>query len=173
MRTLMLATLLAVLTGCQSQTPPLVQVYAARQTYTASLDGLTTAINSGAISDRATLVQIRDIRKQIEKGLDDAEVKARAGDKIGAQFILNEVSGWLETYLTLTKPRPATRPSTLNTETPWTPQRSSPSSSVALRQLPDWYRLMKPSPLAGNSVMSRWQASAPSRLLLRPETMPR
>ncbi len=160
---------LLLIVGCGAK--PLTQVYAARQTYTASLDGLTTAINAGQISDRATLVKIKDLRTLIEKGLDDSEAAARAGNTFTAKSLLNQVETWLEEYLILSKP--ATRPTSLNTEPSWTPQRSSPSSWAALRQSPDWCQPTRLSPPVATSPMSRWQAFEPSRLLLRPETTPR
>lgn len=164
---------LLFLAGCPSTPSPMVQIYAARQTYTGTLNALTTAINAGQITDRQTLTKIRDLRAEIEKGLDKAESKARAGDKVGASFLYQQVTDWLEEYLILSTPRPATRPTSSNTETPWTRQRSLPSSSVAAKLLPDWYRPTKPLPVAANSPRNRWEASVRSRLLLRPETTPR
>jgi hypothetical protein len=164
------AVLALAVTGCANK-PPLTQVYAARQTYTGSLNALTAANQSGKIHDRATLLAIRDVRAKIEKGLDDAEAAARNGS-LNFQFLMNQVNGWLEEYLTLQKPVPATRPTSFNLETPWTPQRSSPSSWAALRPLPHSVVPCKRSATAGNSQTSKWPGFVPSRLLLRPATMP-
>jgi hypothetical protein len=161
--TLLVAVLMLAVAGCGA--PPLTQVYAARQTYTGSLDALTTAINTHQITDRATLLKIKDIRAKIEKGLNDAETAARNGDRIGFKFLMDQVDGWLEEYLTLQKP--ATRPTSLYTEPLWTPQRSSRSSWALKRPLPDWLQPTKQPTADSLSPMSRWQAFARNRQQLR------
>lgn len=141
---------LFALCGCGSQSP-MVKVQALRQTYTASLDGLTTAINAGQIRDRETLLTIRDvIRPEIEAGLDDAETKAVAGDKIGANFVLSRVESLLERLLVIkSKARPATRPVSLKPENPaWKSQPSLNYLSALRRSFQSWERPLARSTLA-------------------------
>jgi hypothetical protein len=148
----LVALTLALLTagGCGTSQPPLVQVYAAKQAYAGSLDALTTLIQTGQISDRATLVKIRDTRAVIDVGLAEAERAARAGDLTSFRSWMTRVNAALETYLLLQAPSPTTRPVSLNVETPWTPSRSRPSSSPPARELPRWSALSTPSIRAAN-----------------------
>lgn len=115
MRHLALALLLALALcgGCQQQTPPLTQVYTAKQVYTASLDTLTTLINTGRITDANTLMRIRDARLIVEAGLAEAERAARAGDTATFKTWMDRVNAALETYLKLQGPPTTTRPVSL------------------------------------------------------------
>jgi hypothetical protein len=172
---LMLACVLALVclftAGCQTpQTPPLVQLYAAKQAYTASLDATTTLIRSGQIHDANTLMRIRDARTIVEAGLAEAERAARAGDAATFRTWMDRVNAALELYLQLQGP--TTRPVSLAPETPWTPQRSSLSSSPAARPLPRWLAPSTPSTPAARSAPSsrpRLTASWPQR---EPATTP-
>lgn len=175
MRHLALALLLALALcgGCQQQTPPLTQVYTAKQVYTASLDTLTTLINTGRITDANTLMRIRDARLIVEAGLAEAERAARAGDTATFKTWMDRVNAALETYLKLQGPPTTTRPVSLNRETPWTPSRSRPSSSPAARRLPRWPAPSTPSTTAARSRPSSRPLSTVSWRPRVPETTPR
>ena len=85
--------------GCANQTP-LAKVDTARQTYVATLRVLTPFIRSGLIAkDEATRRVLYEARKEVASGLDAAESKALAGDKIGATFALDRVNGYLDKLL--------------------------------------------------------------------------
>jgi hypothetical protein len=135
--------MLATLTGCQSTTP-LVQIAVAKQAYTAALNATTPLIEAGQISDRTTLMKIRDARTIVEAGLAEAETAARAGDVSTFKLWMDRVNSALELYLQLS-PHPTTRPVSFNQETPWIPQPSSRSFSPERRPSPPSLALWTPS----------------------------
>jgi hypothetical protein len=172
MRIALAALMLAVFAaGCANPTPPLVEVYQAKQVYSASLDALTAAISTGRIRDANTLMRIRDARTIIETGLSSADAAARAGDAATFRTWMDRVNAALETYLKLQGP--TTRPVSLAPETPWTPQRSRLSSSPALAPLPRWRTPSPPSTLAARSAPSSRPSSTASWRPREPETTPR
>jgi hypothetical protein len=122
---------------------PLSRIYVARQAYTATLDSLNTAIETGFIpASRVPL--LRALKKEISSGLDSAEAFARAGDTTSYKFWIERVESALTRYLELTQPiapttRPTTAPAARASElqppeaSSWTPQLLPYSSSTSSR----------------------------------------
>jgi hypothetical protein len=160
---------LAMLTGCLGNvnTPPLVQIYSTKQAYTESLRVLTAEINAGHLDDEKTLKAIVQIRGEIETGIAEAEKKARAGDKIGYQFVIERVNSLLTRYLELQKPV-SHGPTSYWESSPWESQKSS-LLSLREHNCP-WASsvLFKPSspeaccpPTSKRSSIMRWSSRSP------------
>jgi hypothetical protein len=124
----MLLPLMALGIGCSS-TPPLVQVYTAKQVYAGSLDALTIAIQTGQITDKSTLQSIKDVRVELDAAFTDATAQAKTGGGLGFTFVMNRLNSALERFLLIAQQGRGVNPSSLKTELKWTPLRSSPSSS--------------------------------------------
>lgn len=146
---LLLLPLMVFGVGCSSNTPPLVQVYQAKQVYAGSLDAVTVAINTGQIKDRDTLLAIRAVRAELDAAFVEATLKAETGDKVGIKYVLDRINLALERFLLLSTKGRGVNPSSLNTDTPWTPQRFLLSFSPDKRSSPVWFRPLRP-PLPAN-----------------------
>jgi hypothetical protein len=108
-----------------------------------ALDLLTPVLESRVIKDKNVLATIREIVRQTQQDLNDAQAALKSGDTIKADFLSNKVLGAAKTILSVKKnpPKgvspPASRPATVptvRTENPaWIPQRSLwPSASFQL-----------------------------------------
>ncbi len=95
-KTLLLVALVAIiLAGC---TPTLVQVTQEREIYTATLHQLNALQNAGKITS-AQHNEIEPLRAAAAKALDEAEIAARAGDKVGYQTAIDAAATALDSLV--------------------------------------------------------------------------
>jgi 4-amino-4-deoxy-L-arabinose transferase-like glycosyltransferase len=143
-------------TGCLGNlnTSPLVQIYSAKQAYATSLDEFKSAVDSHMITNPTVLKTAYVLIPEITKTLNDATVKAKAGDKIGYQFLWEQLQSKLTRFLQLQAPANRVPQSLLMERDLPCPQRSLHPS------------LLKPS-LAYSSLSRRSRPSSPAELLRR------
>lgn len=94
---LMLLTFVVGNSGCGAS--PARKVIAAEQTYTEVANTLNVAIQQKQITDRDTLIAIREGALEVDAALDDAKARAIAGERIGFEFAWARANAALDRFL--------------------------------------------------------------------------
>jgi len=150
---------------------PAAQVAAARQTYTATLNATTDAINAGLIRDPAILRGILAARHATEGALDGADNAADGVDPTGVgfdqwmQIVRDALAAYLKStnrVAPTTRPAAAARHATILQEmSPWKKPSSPSSFWTRQRELKLWWMRGTPRDPAACSRPSTAPRSAP------------
>lgn len=158
--------LIPFVVGCAASNPQMSmasRLLLAKQTHTAAKDTASSLIEAGIIKDQPTKDAIWYASEEVRKGLEAAETKIAAGDKVGFQFVMERVASALDRLAAINaRNKPSDTPQTRGDA--WTPSRSWHLSSEPLPSWPNSTQLTsEPTPARSRprTTAARWTQRRP------------